>query len=92
MNVLKDQGLVDVVLNLMIRSIGDMINSTEYGLYNQGHFVCGSREIDLKGKANIVHAVQFLVDLFFARTEANFSELVGLRYGSQLQNILAGKV
>jgi hypothetical protein len=46
--------------------------------------VCGSREVDLEGEADIVGAVQFLVNCFLARTKADFSELVGLRYDSQL--------
>jgi len=84
MNVVEDQGLVDAALNPMRWLVGNMVDSPEYSLYDQGYFVCGSREIDLEGKANIIHPVKFLVDLFFAGTEANFSEFVALRYDGQL--------
>lgn len=92
MDVLKDQGLVDVVLSPMIRLIGNMADSTEYSLYDQGHFVCGGREVNLEGKADVVQAVQFLVDLFFARTEANLSELMRLRYDGQLHHMSVDEI
>lgn len=57
--MLENQGLIDAVL--IIGPVGEMINSTQYGLYDQGHFVRCSREINLEGKADVVLTVQFLV-------------------------------
>lgn len=59
--MLENQGLIDAVLNSMIGLFGEMINSTQYGLYDQGYFVRCGREINFEGKADVILAVQFLV-------------------------------